>query len=213
MTQTKFKRLFLLLISLTLYTQSTIASTTLKSRILILGDSLSAAYGIPYEQGWVALAQKEIDDKAIITNASISGETTVGGLQSLPEHLERVQPDIVVIELGANDGLRGFPLPGIKNNLQALVDLSKQANAKVVLLGIHIPPNYGKRYTEGFYQNFLNIAEQNELEFVPFMLDGVALKSELMQSDRLHPNADGQPIILNNVLPAITRALNELHAD
>ena len=176
--------------------------------ILVLGDSLSAAYGIPRESGWVALleqklAQRELTNgnvgKASVINASISGETTDGGLVRLPALLQKHKPTLVVIELGANDGLRGFQIHRLRDNLEQLIRLSQAAGAKVLLVGIKIPPNYGLKYTSDFYESFTLLAHEYNVPLVPFLLEGVATDPELMQDDRLHPRAEAQPKILNTV--------------
>lgn len=180
--------------------------------LLVMGDSLSAGYGMPPEATWVALMEERFrdnDQDIHIINASISGETSMGGLQRLPALLERHQPDIVLLELGANDGLRGFPVAGIQDNLASMIELSHQANADVVLLGIRLPPNFGSRYTEPFFNQFANLADQYDLLYLPFLLDGVAEFSNLMQADGLHPTAEAQPVILENVWPLVEKALGQ----
>jgi len=169
------------------------------NRILVLGDSLSAAYGIQTEEGWVALLESKLPDDYHIVNASISGETTDGGLRALPGLLESHAPDIVIIELGANDGLRGFPLPTIERNLNQMVELAKMKDRKVLLLGMHIPPNYGSRYAQGFHAIFSTVAERYDTALVPFLLEGVATRPELMQEDQLHPKAEAQETIMLRV--------------
>lgn len=159
------------------------------------------------EQSWVALLATELGDSATVINSSISGETSMGGLARLPGLLSEYKPDVVVLELGANDGLRGFPIPQITANLQAMIDLSQAQNAQVIILGIRIPPNYGNRYTEPFFQQFATLAKHNQLPYLPFLLDGVAEYSNLMQSDGLHPTAEAQTIILNNVKPLIEASI------
>ncbi|MFN3882183.1 MAG: arylesterase [Nitrincola lacisaponensis] len=178
-----------------------IFSTSLSANtLLVLGDSLSAAYGIPPEQGWVALLEQRLpaEDFQII-NASVSGETTSGGLTRLPALLSRHEPDLLLLQLGANDALRGLPLQVIRSNLDALVEQARQAGTEVLLIGIRIPPNYGPQYTESFFNLYAEIADQYALPRVPFLLENVALDWNLMQSDGLHPNADAQPLILDNV--------------
>jgi len=166
--------------------------------ILVLGDSLSSAYGIPRERGWVSLLQQKLPNGNVV-NAGISGDTTDGGLARLPNLLQKHKPTIVVIELGANDGLRGFQIQRIRDNLRQLVQLSLRANSKVLLIGIKIPPNYGLRYTSDFYESYTMLAKEFKLSLVPFMLDGVAGSPELMQDDGLHPRAEGQQKILDNI--------------
>lgn len=175
--------------------------------ILILGDSLSAAYGMEQSQAWVSLLKERLATKQpqhfTITNASISGETTDGGLRRLPELLSKHQPDIVILELGGNDGLRGFPPQVIRQNLQQMIDLSQQNQAEVLLIGIEIPPNYGKRYTEAFSQIFADLAQQFDLAFLPFFLNGVFDGQAMMQPDGIHPTAAAQPQLLDNVWPVL----------
>jgi len=202
-------RVLLVVFSLTISTNSATASDEHPINILVLGDSLSAAYGIPKDLGWVNLMRTELRGSTKVINASISGETTDGGRASLKRYLAQYEPSIVILELGANDGLRGFPLQTTKDNLQAMIDMSTDIGADVVLIGIHIPPNYGKRYTKSFYQNFVALAEKNELAFVPFLLDNVALDPGLMQNDQLHPTAEAQPILLDNVLPAVKETIDK----
>jgi acyl-CoA thioesterase-1 len=168
--------------------------------ILVLGDSLSAAYGIRPEQGWVALLTKRLQAQGYgyqVVNASVSGETTSGGLQRLPRALQLHKPGIVILELGANDGLRGLPLATTRDNLTKMVQIAQAAGARVLLVGIRIPPNYGPRYTDEFGRIFPDIANRYHLPLVPFLLQGVALDSTLMQEDGLHPNALGEPRVLD----------------
>lgn len=172
------------------------------SRILIYGDSLSAAYGIPQQQGWVALLKEKLRAEKLdydIINASISGETTSGGLTRFASTIKQVKPKIVILELGANDGLRGLPIKDMQKNLESMIKHSKQSGVKVLLVGMRIPPNYGPRYTGEFSQTYVALASQHKIPLVPFMLDNVAAKPELIQQDGLHPNTSGQPIILDNI--------------
>lgn len=174
--------------------------------LLVLGDSLSAAYGIPREQGWVSLLDQRLQQqgyKVSVVNASISGETTQGGLSRLPALLEQHQPDIVVLELGANDGLRGTFPPVIRSNLDRLTQLSQQQGAQVLVLGMQLPPNYGPAYTRQFAAVFDTVATTRDTALVPFFMERVALAPEFMQSDGLHPNAAGQPHLLDTVWPAL----------
>jgi acyl-CoA thioesterase-1 len=181
-------------------------------KILVLGDSISAAYGMSLEQGWVALlaAQLEPTEPPVeVVNASISGETTAGGLRRLPDLLAQHQPNIVVIELGGNDGLRGYPLDRLRTNLQALVDLSEDAGARVILVPMEIPPNYGSRYTAGFRDIFTGIAASTGSVLAPFLMAGVATNPTLMQADGIHPRVEAQPLLLQNILPTIQSVLSE----
>lgn len=178
--------------------------------LLVLGDSLSAAYGIAPENGWVALLDKRLQQQGYavsVVNASISGETTQGGLSRLPRLLEQHQPDIVLLELGANDGLRGTFPPVIRSNLDRLTQLSKQQGARVLVLGMQLPPNYGPAYTRRFAEVFTGVAETHDTALVPFFMEKVALEPSLMQSDGLHPNAAGQPFLLDTVWPALVPLL------
>ncbi|WP_370278140.1 arylesterase [Pontibacterium sp.] len=178
--------------------------------LLVLGDSLSAAYGIAPENGWVALLDKRLQQQGYavsVVNASISGETTQGGLSRLPRLLEQHQPDIVLLELGANDGLRGTFPPVIRSNLDRLTQLSKQQGARVLVLGMQLPPNYGPAYTRRFAEVFSGVAETHDTALVPFFMEKVALEPSLMQSDGLHPNAAGQPFLLDTVWPALVPLL------
>lgn len=170
--------------------------------ILVLGDSLSAAYAIRPEQGWVALLAQRLRGQGYgyeVVNASVSGETSSGGLQRLPRALQIHHPGLVILELGANDGLRGLPLAATRQNLVKMVQLSQAAGARVLLVGIRIPPNYGPRYANEFAALYPEIAKQFQLPLVPFLLDKVALDPNLMQEDGLHPNARGEPQVLETL--------------
>ena len=174
--------------------------------VLVFGDSLSASYGIEEEQGWVNLLSEKLrqaQSPYSVINASVSGETSTGGLSRLPAALAEFQPSVVILELGGNDGLRGLPLATLQANLEEMVSLSQQAGAKVLLAGIQIPPNYGPRYTEPFYALFGEIAETEQLPFVPFLIDGIPQQPELMQNDGIHPRAEAQHMILDNVWPVL----------
>jgi acyl-CoA thioesterase-1 len=179
----------------------------------VLGDSLSAAHNIPMESGWVHLLEARLKASRhprAVVNASISGETTAGGLARLPKLLADNQPALVVIELGANDGLRGLPLAEVRRNLDAMIRASRAAGAKVVLVGIELPINYGPQYRDGLRAMYRDLAAEFNLPLVPFLLDGVALDPELMQDDGLHPKAAGEPKVLNNVWPVLEPALAKL---
>lgn len=180
--------------------------------ILVFGDSLSAAYGLRPEQGWVALLQKRLQDAQYayeVVNASISGETTSGGLQRLPRALALHRPGILVLELGANDGLRGLPLGTTGGNLEKMIALAKESHAQVLLVGMRIPPNYGPRYTGDFAQMYHDIASREALPLVPFLLQSVALDPERMQGDGLHPNARGEPAVLDTLWPQLEPLLKK----
>ena len=183
-----------------------------EQKILVLGDSISAAYGMSLEQGWVAQLADRLQAQSAqntVVNASISGETTAGGLRRLPALLQEHQPNMVIIELGANDGLRGYPLQTLQGNLTQLVTLAQQAGARVVLLPMEIPPNYGTRYTTGFRESFRQVADATGSALAPFLLDGVATNPKFMQEDGIHPTVEAQPLLLDNVLPTVTRVLAE----
>jgi acyl-CoA thioesterase-1 len=179
--------------------------------ILVFGDSISAGYGLPrVEQGWVALLQAKLMKEGYgyeVVNASVSGETTAGGLARLPRALSLHHPSIVILELGGNDGLRALPIAPMSANLERMADLSIAAGAKVVLVGMRIPPNYGPQYTEQFTRVYAQIAHGEHMALVPFLLDGVALTPGLMQDDGIHPDAAGQPRLLENVWPALAPLL------
>ena len=180
--------------------------------ILVLGDSLSAAYGIPAEQGWVHLLQRRLAERGFphrVNNASISGDTTSGGLSRLPAALERDRPAIVIIELGANDGLRGQPLMEMSQNLARIIELARQAGARVALAEMRIPPNYGPLYTQKFQAAFGALAKRYHLPLIPFLLEGVAGDPALIQDDGLHPRAKAQPRILDNVWPTLEPLLQQ----
>lgn len=179
-------------------------------KILIYGDSLSAAYGIPQQQGWVALLKQKLHAESLnydIINASISGETTSGGLTRFEKTLQQTKPKIVILELGANDGLRGLPVKDMQKNQESMILKGKQSGAKILLIGMRIPPNYGPKYTDEFSQTYVNLASQHNIALVPFMLDHIAAKPDLIQQDGLHPNVLGQPIILKNIWPALQKLL------
>jgi acyl-CoA thioesterase-1 len=171
--------------------------------ILVVGDSISAAYGIQQSQGWVSLLEKKLIEKNFsheVVNASVSGNTSADGLRRLPKLLKQYNPSIVVVELGGNDGLRGYPVKLMKKNLQKMIDMSESKSAEVLLAGIEIPPNYGVRYTTLFREVFQTLAATNShIQFEPFILDGVATRPELMQADGLHPTAEAQPQLLVNI--------------
>lgn len=180
--------------------------------VLVIGDSLSAGYGLRPGQGWVSLLERKLGSQGYphrVVNASISGETSRGAVARMPRALEVHDPDVVVIELGANDGLRGFPPDVMRDNLLELLRLSREAGAKVLLLGMHLPVNYGQAYTEQFHQVFVDIAKREQVPFLPFFLDGVALQPEMMLDDGIHPNATAQPKLLENVWPALEPLLRQ----
>src|SRR6202521_5129900 len=181
--------------------------------ILVFGDSISAGYGLTrVEQGWVALLQTRLKDGDYgyqVVNASVSGETTAGGLARLPRALDLHHPKIVILELGGNDGLRALPVAQMRANLLRMVDLASAAGAKTLLLGMRMPPNYGPEYTEQFAMVFSDLARDRKLPLVPFLLTDIALSPTLLQGDDIHPNAAGQPLLLENVWPTLKPLLHK----
>jgi acyl-CoA thioesterase-1 len=180
--------------------------------ILVFGDSLSAALGIRPEQGWVALLAQRLQAQGYgyqVVNASVSGETSAGGLERLPRALQLHEPAIVILELGANDGLRGLPVSATRANLARMVELAQAAHARVLLVGMRIPPNYGPRYTEGFAAVYSELAQHYHLPLVPFLLEKVALDPALMQADGLHPNAAAEPAVLDTLWPYLKPLLKD----
>jgi len=182
------------------------AAAATERTLLVFGDSLSAAYGISTREGWVALLGERLARERPgwrVVNASVSGETTAGGLRRLPEDLKRHGPSIVVIALGANDGLRGLPVEGTRTNLESMIRLARAAKAEPVLVGLMLPPNYGIDYAREFRDLFPDVARKAKVARVPFLLEGVAENRGLFQADQLHPTASAQPIILANVWPVL----------
>lgn len=181
--------------------------------ILVFGDSISAGYGLPrVEQGWVALLQAKLKHQGYgyeVVNASVSGETTAGGLARLPRALTLHHPEIVILELGGNDGLRALPIEQMRANLSRMTDLAAASGARLLLLGMRIPPNYGPQYTEQFARAYSDLAHDKRPAFVPFLLDGIALSADLMQADGIHPDEAGQPRLLENVWPALEPLLHK----
>lgn len=172
--------------------------------VLVLGDSLSAEYGLPRDTGWVKLLADRLGQdgaKYSVVNASISGETTSGGRTRLPALLKQHRPAVVVIELGGNDGLRGLPVNAMRDNLAAMIDASHAAGARVLLVGVRVPPNYGRDYAERFASTFEELARRRKVALAPFLLDGFADRLEYFQPDRIHPNEKAQPMMLDNVWP------------
>jgi acyl-CoA thioesterase-1 len=203
------KRLFVLLV-LGLVGLSVRAETP---AILVFGDSISAGYGLAHvEQGWVGMLRTKLTDEGYgyqVVNASVSGETTAGGLARLPRALALHHPQIVIIELGGNDGLRALPIDQMRANLAKMVDLSLGMGARVLLLGIRIPPNYGPEFTEKFRSIFGDVAQDKKVPLVPFLLTDIALSPNLMQADGVHPNELGQPQLLTNVWPTLKPILHK----
>lgn len=181
-------------------------------RIIILGDSISAGYGLETEEGWVHLLKERLEaraseEKGSIINASLSGETTAGGLTRLPALLDEHQPDIVIIELGGNDGLRGLPLSEMKRNLAKMIDLIEEQNGTPLLLGMMLPPNYGPRYTEKFHAIYHELAKEKGVTLLPFFLESVGGVDGMMQEDGIHPTKEAQPILLENLWPYLNELL------
>jgi acyl-CoA thioesterase-1 len=197
------KRLFVLLV----FCLTAVPADAAAPVILVFGDSISAGYGLPrVEQGWVALLQARLKEQGYgyqVVNASVSGETTEGGLARLPRALNLHHPAIVVLELGGNDGLRALPAAQMRDNLSRMTELAQAAGAKVALLGMRMPPNYGPQYAAQFAQAYSDVARDKKLPFVPFVLVGIALSPGLMQADGIHPNEAGQPQLLDNVWPVL----------
>jgi acyl-CoA thioesterase-1 len=181
--------------------------------ILVFGDSISAGFGLTrVDEGWVGLLRAKLKDQGYgyeVVNASVSGETTAGGLARLPRALAVHHPGIVILELGGNDGLRALPLDQMRANLAGMVRLSRAAGAQVLMLGIRVPPNYGQQFTEKFFAIFAEVATHDKVPLVPFLLDGIALSPDLMQADGIHPNERGQPLLLRNVWPVLRPLLHK----
>jgi acyl-CoA thioesterase-1 len=174
--------------------------------LLVLGDSLSAEYGLPRGAGWVMLLSDRLQQNGAdytVVNASISGETTSGGRTRLPSLIKQHRPAIVVLQLGANDGLRGLPIAAMQDNIAAMIGTARAAGAAVLLVGIRIPPNYGRDYSERFHASFESLARKHKVALVPFLLDGFADSFDYFQADRIHPTAAAQPRMLENVWPAL----------
>jgi acyl-CoA thioesterase-1 len=189
-----------------------VAETAAPPTLLVFGDSISAGYGIRVNQGWVALLQAKLTREGYgyqVINASISGETTAGGLARLPRALALHHPQVVVLELGGNDGLRALPIAQMRDNLRQMCALARAAGARVLLLGMRIPPNYGPDYTEQFRKVYADLARADKLPLVPFLLDNIALNPDLMQADGFHPNTQGQPKLLDNVWPELEGLLRQ----
>ncbi|NHB58888.1 arylesterase [Acinetobacter sp. 194] len=192
-------------------TMMLISANSFAKTILILGDSISAGYGIQPQQGWVHLLQNKLNQqypkKHKVVNASVSGETTSGALARLPKLLQTYHPEIVVIELGGNDALRGQPPAMIQKNLGQLIQHSQKSKATVLLFGMKIPPNYGTAYSQAFEKNYQTLSQQYKVKLLPFFMQGIAGNNQLMQKDLIHPNAKAQSILLNNAYPYIKGAL------
>ncbi len=200
------------LISLPLILCCSLVAQSAEKTVLVFGDSLSAAYNLPTEKGWVTLLEKKFKKQGNpvnMVNGSISGETSSGGLVRFPNQLEQAKPDVVVLELGANDGLRGFDLATTRSNLTQMIQLSHDSGAKVLLAGIHIPPNYGRTYTRKFDQIFKDLAAKDSVELIPFILEGVATVPGMMLDDGLHPNENGQKVMVETVYAHLAPMLRQ----
>lgn len=194
------------IVALLAFASTTTLAYSASKTVLVLGDSLSAEYGIARGSGWVPLLEQRLQGSnpdVKVINASISGETTSGGRSRLPTLLQQHRPGVVIIELGANDGLRGLALSATESNLRAMIAASQAIKAKVLLVGMQLPPNYGRDYATRFGRLFPKIANDTKIAFVPFLLEGIADKEQLFQADRLHPTAAAQPVILENVWPKL----------
>ena len=192
---------------------SAIAAQASTRNILVLGDSISAGYGMSLEQGWVALLAEELEEDFpgyAVINASISGETSGGGLRRLPALLTEHDPAVVVIELGGNDGLRGYPVNALRDNLRKMATISADPGARVVPKPVAIPPNYGRRYTDAFSASFPAVARETDSTLTPMIYNGVGTNPELMQPDGIHPTAEAQPLMLNNIRSALLTVLETL---
>jgi acyl-CoA thioesterase-1 len=207
--------LLAVVLSVFAYMTAPVFADTDRPVILVFGDSLSAGYGIDVRNGWVALLDRKLAAQGYeyqVVNASISGETTAGGRNRLSRALELHHPQIVVLELGANDGLRGLPVEQMRANLAAMIAQSQSAQARVLLVGMQMPPNYGADYAGAFKTVFDKLHTQTSVAFTPFLLEGVALDMSLIQSDGLHPTAAAQPRLLDNVWPTLLPLLKKAHA-
>lgn len=209
MVQSFFKKMLLSLLLLNAVTYLASESTT---KVMVFGDSLSAAYGIPAEYGWVKLLQEQLeknDYPVEVINASISGNTSGNGLTRIAKDLATHSPDILVLELGGNDGLRGHPPARLKSNLKKMIEICQSNNVEVLLVGMQLPPSYGKRYTTAFANIYPALAEEMKVPLVKSFIDTVGVDSELMQDDRIHPNEKGQPLLLNSVWPELKAMLDD----
>lgn len=198
-----------------LIVSSAVAAAAGPPTVLVFGDSLSAGYGIDVDQSWTALLQTRLETQGYehrVINASISGETTQGGMTRISPALDNFSPDLVILELGGNDGLRGFPTEVIKENIRAIIETSRGHGAAIVILGIRIPTNYGQRYTEAFEGIYQELADELDVPWIEFFMEGVALNENLMQDDGIHPNTEAQPMLLDNAWPIILKALTD-HAN
>jgi len=187
--------------------------TVVASTILVIGDSISSAYGMPVSQGWVALLQKRLQSEQLpykVVNLSISGDTSANALNRLPQTLEQHQPHILLLEIGGNDGLRGLSLAQMQQNMQSMVDLATSKEIQVMLLGIQLPPNYGSHYTDQFNDIYRQLASQYQLTLLSSIVEGIGGNPQLMQADGIHPNAKAQPLMLELVWPGLLKLLSDV---
>jgi acyl-CoA thioesterase I len=207
------KNLFKNLLRISVILLTLVASPVFaEQKILVLGDSLSAGYGLQENEGWVHLLQEKLNqhpNNISVVNASISGETTAGGASKIKKTLQIHQPDIIIIELGGNDGLQGLSITSMQKNLSNILSTADENNIKTLLVGMKIPPNYGIKYTKKFSESFKKLADQHQSAFVPFLLEGIGGNPLLMQADGIHANAKAQPKILANVWPALSSILKK----
>ncbi|WP_461516669.1 arylesterase [Porticoccus sp.] len=182
--------------------------SSFSATLLVLGDSISAGYGIDRGKGWVELLQQQLGDDHQVINASISGDTTGGGLSRLKTLIEEHQPQFVLIELGGNDGLRGYPVHRMKQNLRAMIDLSRQCDVQPILFAMRIPPNYGKRYSDQFAAAYTDLAEEENVLLLPFLFDDIATNGSLLQEDGIHPTEQAQPLITERAIKLLNPILN-----
>ena len=200
------------LLSLVVVLLNSVSAHAESPTVLIFGDSLSAGYGIEVDQSWAVLLQQRLEQQGYehtVVNASISGETTEGGATRIAAALQNFAPQLIILELGGNDGLRGFPAKRMQANLETIVERAKSSGSEVILLGIRIPTNYGPRYSAQFEAVFRDVSEKHSIQWIEFFMDGIALNDDLLQDDRIHPNAAAQPILLDNAWPIINAALEE----
>lgn len=182
---------------------------------LVIGDSISAAYGLKEDDGWVTLAEQSLREQGhnvTLVNASISGDTTGGGLRRLPDALDRFEPDLLIIELGGNDGLRGYPPASMRKNLEDMARMAQDRGAQVLILGMMIPSNYGKAYLNMFAKAFVDAAEATDSEFIPFLLEPIAQNTDYFQQDGIHPTAEAQPLLVDHVMPALLEIISNAEA-
>jgi acyl-CoA thioesterase-1 len=199
------------ILTLVLFLVAAASQATSVPTVLVFGDSLSAGYGIDIDQSWTTLLQSRLNAQGYehrVINASISGETTEGGKTRIGAALDNFEPELVILELGGNDGLRGFPPGVMKENLREIIESTRASGAAVVLLGIRIPTNYGPRYTQAFEGVYRELAMELDVPWIEFFMDGVALNESLMQDDGIHPNAEAQPVLLDNAWPIISETLS-----